>query len=102
MSNTERQRLFRERHPGYYQLLHAKRRAALKAATPACRAKIEMELAAKVQAWREAIMPPIRTTHLLPAAEERICISEFIMAPPRERPRPLVAEMAVLRKERAG
>jgi hypothetical protein len=27
MSNCERQRLFRERNPGYYQRLHAKRRA---------------------------------------------------------------------------
>ena len=31
MTNTERQRRFRERNPGYYQRLHAKRRAALDA-----------------------------------------------------------------------
>ena len=29
MSNTERQRLFRQRHPGYYKRLHAKRTAAI-------------------------------------------------------------------------
>jgi len=31
MSNTERQRRFRERNPGYYQRLHAKRRAQVQA-----------------------------------------------------------------------
>src|SRR5687768_3474619 len=31
VSNTERQREFRERNPGYYQRLHAKRRAEIKA-----------------------------------------------------------------------
>jgi len=30
-SNAERQREFRQRHPGYYQRLHAKRRAAVRA-----------------------------------------------------------------------
>ena len=32
MSNTERQRRFRERHPGYYARLKATRRAALSGA----------------------------------------------------------------------
>ena len=31
VSNTERQRQFRERNPGYYRRLHAKRRAETKA-----------------------------------------------------------------------
>jgi len=31
MSNAERQRQFRERNPGYYARLHAKRRAAVRA-----------------------------------------------------------------------
>jgi hypothetical protein len=31
MSNAERQRQFRERNPGYYGRLHAKRRAAVRA-----------------------------------------------------------------------
>ncbi len=31
MSNTERQRQFRERNPGYYQRLHAKRKAQVQA-----------------------------------------------------------------------
>lgn len=94
LSNTERQRLFRERHPGYYQRLHAKRRAAVKAALPAHMAKIEAQVAAKLKAWREAVVPPVRTTHLLPAAIERISISEFIAVRPRE------MEMAVLSRER--
>jgi hypothetical protein len=33
MSNTERQRWFRASHPGYYQRLHAKRRAAVREMT---------------------------------------------------------------------
>ena len=90
MSNTERQRLFRERHPGYYQRLHAKRRAATKAAMPALLAKIEMEVAAKLQAWREAIVPTVRTTHLLPAADEHRSITQFLTVRPRE------VEMATL------
>jgi len=93
MSNTERQRLFRERHPGYYQRLHAKRRARVKAALPALQVKIEMEVAAKLQAWREAIVPPVRATHLLPAADECFSISQFLVLP-------RVAEMAVLREAR--
>lgn len=32
MSNTERQRLFRERNPGYYGRLHRKRKAQVRAA----------------------------------------------------------------------
>lgn len=39
MSNTERQRLFRERNPGYYGRLHAKRRAAIHALAAAKQAQ---------------------------------------------------------------
>ena len=35
MSNTERQRRFRKRNPGYYGRLHAKRRAAVRASVAA-------------------------------------------------------------------
>lgn len=35
MSNTERQREFRRRNPGYYKRLHARRRSALKVHLPA-------------------------------------------------------------------
>ena len=35
MSNNERQRLFRERNPGYYGRLHARQRAAVRAALAA-------------------------------------------------------------------
>lgn len=94
MSNTERQRRFRKRHPGYYQRLHAKRRAGGKAAVARQRAEHQLKMAALAKAWREAIVPPVRTTHLLPAAIERISISEFIAVRPREH------EMAVLREER--
>ena len=40
MSNAERQRLFRERHPGYYAKLHARRRAGHKALIAAARAQL--------------------------------------------------------------
>lgn len=39
MSNTERQRRFRERNPGYYGRLHAKRRAAMDALAAAKQAQ---------------------------------------------------------------
>jgi len=50
MSNTERQRRFRERHPGYYGRLHRKRRAGTKAMLARQRA----EARAKAQAEAEA------------------------------------------------
>jgi hypothetical protein len=40
MSNAERQRQFRERHPGYYARLHARRRAGEKAAAEAAGAQL--------------------------------------------------------------
>lgn len=55
MSNTERQRQFRERNPGYYQRLHAKRRAAIKAGLAALRVR-EQEQAMAVR--REPLMLP--------------------------------------------
>jgi hypothetical protein len=54
MSNTERQRRFRERHPGYYQRMHAKQRAATKATVAAMQAAREAEAGAK----REPLMLP--------------------------------------------
>ncbi len=39
MTNTERQRLFRKRNPGYYRRLHAKRRAHATAMTSPMHAK---------------------------------------------------------------
>lgn len=49
MTNTERQRRFRERHPGYYGRLHRQRKARLQAysATKALRVKA----AALVAEW---------------------------------------------------
>lgn len=41
MDNGERQRLFRERNPGYYGRLHAKRNAAAKAAAAQLRAQAQ-------------------------------------------------------------
>ncbi|MBC8107759.1 MAG: hypothetical protein H7Z14_14295 [Anaerolineae bacterium] len=52
MSNYERQQLFRERHPGYYQRLHAKRRAAMEARIAAGQALVAQA------ATREPLMLP--------------------------------------------
>ena len=84
MSNSQRQRLFRERHPGYYQRLHARRRAEVAAlqaarmavaATPApARSEPLMlpapvvdpmmlelnELAAKLARERQAVEIPVQ------------------------------------------
>jgi len=54
MSNTERQRLFRQRHPGYYQRLHANRRAVSDAGIAA----MEQEKALSAIAPRVMLMLP--------------------------------------------
>jgi hypothetical protein len=63
-SNAERQREFRERNPGYYGRLHAKRRAE-------CKARV----AARVAAARQAAFPsplqiPLKPILMLPAPVE--------------------------------
>jgi hypothetical protein len=60
MSNAERQRQFRERNPGYYQRLHAKRRAEINA-------RIEARLVATTQ-----VMAAKREPLMLPAPVETI------------------------------
>jgi hypothetical protein len=65
VSSTERQREFRERNPGYYQRLHAKRRAelkgrvelALRAAERAAAAQVTLTL--PVPTWRLALPAPV-------------------------------------------
>ncbi len=59
VSNTERQRQFRQRNPDYYRLLQAKRRAPIKAARAARRAA-QHALAAEARA-------AVRTPLALPA-----------------------------------
>ena len=56
MSNTERQRQFRERNPGYYQRLHAKRRAQARAMLAAARVEAQAQAAVVVRA--EPLMLP--------------------------------------------
>lgn len=53
MSNTERQRQFRERNPGYYGRLHRKRNAAMHASIAA-----EHAMAAVTVVVREPLMLP--------------------------------------------
>jgi hypothetical protein len=95
-TSAERSREFRERHPGYYQRLHAKRRAAVKAGAAKLHAALMAEFEAKVQAWREAVVPPLSVpiTHLLPPpAESSPSLFEFIAMPS-------VAELAARGRER--
>jgi hypothetical protein len=56
MSNTERQRQFRERNPGYYGRLHAKSRAACKAHVAAIR-EAERAMAAMLAKSRQLLLP---------------------------------------------
>jgi hypothetical protein len=53
MSNAERQRRFRERNPGYYGRLHARRRAEAKAAVAQ-----RLAMAQAVAVRREPLMLP--------------------------------------------
>jgi hypothetical protein len=55
MSNTERQRQFRERNPGYYARLHARRRAAENAAV------VRVQVVQRVQL---ALPAPAETLHI--------------------------------------
>jgi hypothetical protein len=68
-SNAERQREFRERHPGYYQRLHAKRRAEIKAALLAAQAAAEARTPLALPAPVEAIL--IRGMTTIPATPAR-------------------------------
>jgi hypothetical protein len=80
MTNTERQRQFRERNPGYYQRLHARRRAKIKAAV-ALRAAAAQPLA--LPAASEPLALPAMPVRLaLPAPVETPL---FIAPPARER-----------------
>ena len=65
VSNTERQRQFRERHPDYYRRLQAQRRAPLKA----LRAKIKAEQAERFAVEMAAMK---REPLMLPAPVETI------------------------------
>jgi hypothetical protein len=56
VSNTERQRQFRERNPGYYARIQAKKRAASKAYVAAMRQK-ERAIAAMLAKSRQLLLP---------------------------------------------
>jgi hypothetical protein len=99
-SSAERSREFRKRNPGYYQRLHAKRRAGIEAERARRRAEREREAAALMKAWREAVMPPLSVpiTHLLPPAqgdESATSLREFIAIPS-------VEELASWERETVG
>lgn len=59
MSNTERQRRFRERNPGYYGRLHRKRKAAIRAVLEPIWAEARSKRRAEAQsAAAQAATPP--------------------------------------------
>ena len=62
MSNAERQRRFREEHPDYYRILHAKRRAAIKEHVAAMKAAAQAEV---VVTRREPLMLPSPVEQIL-------------------------------------
>ncbi len=70
MSNIERQRRFRERHPGYYDRYHASRRARIKA-NGAAMAMATETVAEKVQ---PVALPAMVVRLALPAPVETIVI----------------------------
>ena len=63
MSNVERQRRFRERHPGYYGRLHRKRKAGIKARLAQQRAAAQAQAQAQAQAEAQA---PLAATRPVP------------------------------------
>ena len=85
MSNTERQRRFRERNPGYYQRLHARARARVKEAI-AQKAAIAQLLAVKpaplmLPAPVEIPVIPGMNTILAMPAPEPLPISDAVSPP---------------------
>src|SRR5690349_13212560 len=58
VSNTERQRQFRQRNPDYYRLRKARQRAASKAYLAQWRA---------IEAFKLKLLPPIKPVLMLPA-----------------------------------
>jgi hypothetical protein len=76
MTNAQRQRRFRERHPGYYGRLHARRRAGGKAAVERYRVAMQAAAAAAAQA-----APARREPLALPAPAERIEIPGMTTIP---------------------
>ncbi len=83
MSNTERQRQFRERNPGYYGRLHRKRKDALKYGT------YEAYLAAEAAAAAQPALPQ-KQPLMLPAPVEPL-ILPGINTPATQPQRELVA-----------
>jgi hypothetical protein len=67
MSNVERQRLFRERHPGYFNKYKAPLRASMKAAKAALVAEAVAQAAAAAAA-AAMVVAPDATVPLEPAA----------------------------------
>jgi len=77
MTSTERSRLFRERHPGYYQRYHARRNAELDASLAlrlATEAKAKAVLALPAPVEQIPIFDMIREMQKQSAAREAVVV----------------------------
>ena len=71
LSNTERQRQFRERNPGYYGRLHAKRRAEVNAMIAQCAAEATAATPVPLALAAPVMTIPLPTRLALPAPVEQ-------------------------------
>ena len=85
MTATERQRRFRQRHPGYYGRLHARRRVASKARVEVMKLQAQAALPATAQtlALPAPLAIPIPVRLALPAPVETIEIPGMTTIAPR-------------------
>ena len=108
MSNAERQRLFRQRHPGYYQRLHARTRAQAKAGAALILAELAAAEQVAVQVAVEQVVPeqvavPVarRELLMLPAPAEALVIPGVNAVPDRFTAALQLVELACRRAEAA-
>lgn len=94
MSNTERQRRFRERHPGYYGRLHRKRNAGIKAARKQQRIAAQAAGLARYQAELKAHAELLAGAKAIIASFNRVPVNRMLPAPtPLD---PLASDIAAL------
>ena len=94
MSNTERQRRFRERNPGYYGRLHRKRNAPLKAMLE----RLWAEANAKRQAESKAQAEALAQAKAMIASFNRVPVNRMLPAPTID---PLASEIAAMAERKA-
>lgn len=99
MSNTERQRRFRERHPGYYGRLHRKRNAGIKAARKQQRIAAQAAGLARYQAELKAHAELLAGAKAIIASFNRVPVNRMLPAGGAAID-PLASEIAALAERR--